>query len=85
MMHKEQGKELSAYAERAPGFRAGRLGAAILIMAVGSVAATSCAPTNSTDLDGVNASGAKEAVWREAFDAERIGFLSSVWGRPSWQ
>ena len=70
MMHKKQGNELSAHAARVPGIRAGSHGTAILILAVGSVAATSCAPTIPTDLDGVTGSGAKEAVWREAFDAE---------------
>ena len=80
MMHKKQGNELSAHAARVPGIRAGSHGTAILILAVGSVAATSCAPTIPTDLDGVTGSGAKEAVWREAFDAESVGFLSSVWG-----
>lgn len=80
-MDREQ--EFSAYATHAVVFHAGRFGTAILVMAVGSLAATSCGPAIPTNIDGVNGSGAKEPVWREAFDAERIGFLSSVWGPTS--
>lgn len=81
MMHIEQ--ERSACAARAASFPVGRFGTVVLIMVGGLVAATSCGPTNPTNLDGVNGSGTKVPVWREAFDAEAIGFLSSVWGADS--